>query len=126
MKNQYTISLSQKDKELLHSYTNIALSIATLWENCCEIVLHSLENLDASVIFIINGHLSDRKIGSPISQVTLSFLNTMIDNPTTTHVNYFAKNENNELVKSSIAAIYGEEKKIIGLFCVNIHAEIPA
>ena len=34
-------------------------------------------------------------------------------------ITYFTKNKKGEQIKSSISAIYGENNRVIGLFCVN-------
>ncbi|WP_317855655.1 helix-turn-helix transcriptional regulator [Chakrabartyella piscis] len=118
-------SLTKKDLETLNSYIHVAEATADFWGDCCEVVVHNLENLDHSVMFILNGHLSNRQAGAAISDVTLSFLNRMISEPDLHHLYYFAKNNNGESFKASMCAIYGENKNIIGLFCMNLYMSTP-
>ena len=40
----------------------------------CEIVLHSLEDIEHSAIRIANGHNANRQIGSPITALALRSL----------------------------------------------------
>ncbi len=120
MESNITI-LTEEDKAVLESYRNVADGLADFWGGNCEIVIHDLSHLDASVIKIINGHLSGRQVGAPISEVTLSFLNKMLATPTLRHVTYFAKNKRGEAFKSSISAIEGKDHTIIGLFCINFY-----
>lgn len=120
MENTITI-LTEKDKAILHSYMNVADGTADFWGENCEVVVHNLSRLDASVIKIVNGHLSGRQEGSPISEVTLSFVNKMLANPAMRHVTYFAKSKRGEAFKASISAIEGEKGNIIGLFCINFY-----
>lgn len=117
--------LTDLDKRILHSYINIAEGVSQFWGDCCEVVIHNLENLDRSVMFIANGHLSGRQIGSPISEVTLSFLNRMMAEPELKNLYYFAKNKKGETFKASICAIMGEHSTIIGLFCLNFYMNAP-
>lgn len=116
---------SASNSEILSSYIHIAEATAEFWGECCEVVVHNLANLDHSVMFIVNGHLSSRQVGAAISDVTLSFLNRMISEPDLHHLYYFAKNNNGETFKASMCAIYGENKTIIGLFCMNLYLSTP-
>lgn len=120
MENAITI-LTEKDKAILNSYIAVAEGTAEFWGENCEVVIHNLSRLDASVMKIVNGHLSGRQIGSPISEVTLSFVNKMLANPGLRHVTYFAKNKRGDAFKASISAIEGEKGNIIGLFCINFY-----
>lgn len=123
MENKIII-LSEKDKAILQSYLTVADGVADFWGDGCEVVIHDLSKLDASVLKIVNGHLSGRTVGAPISEVTLSFLNKMLVNPALRHVTYFAKNKRGEAFKASISAIEGEKGNIIGLFCINFYLSI--
>ena len=120
MDNTITI-LSDKDKAILNSYISVAEGTAEFWGENCEVVVHNLARLDSSVMKIVNGHLSGRQAGFPISEVTLSFVNKMLANPGLRHVTYFAKNKRGEAFKASISAIEGEKGNIIGLFCINYY-----
>ena len=48
---------------------------AVLGENT-EIIVHDLTNYDHSVVHIINGHISNRKIGDSITDLMLNFITT--------------------------------------------------
>ncbi|WP_458407486.1 helix-turn-helix transcriptional regulator [Anaerotignum sp.] len=120
MENAITI-LTDKDKAILNSYIHIAEGTAEFWGENCEVVVHNLARLDSSVMKIVNGHLSGRQAGFPISEVTLSFVNKMLANPNLRHVTYFAKNKRGDAFKASISAIEGEKGNIIGLFCINFY-----
>lgn len=124
MENMITI-LTDQEKAILASYETIADGLADFLGEACEVVIHDLSHLDSSVVKIINGHLSGRQVGAPISEVTLSFLNKMMADPDLHHVTYFAKNKRGESFKASISAIEGEEHVIIGLFCVNFYLNTP-
>ncbi len=113
--------LTEQDKVILQSYIPIAEGIAEFWGENCEVIIHNLSKLDASVMKIINGNHSGRQEGAPISEVTLSFANKMMADPTFTHVTYFAKNKRGETFKAAISAIKGEKGNVIGLFCINFY-----
>ena len=101
--------LSEKEKAILESYMLSADGLAEFWGENCEVIIHDLTQLDASVVKIVNGHLSGRQVGAPISEVTLNFVNKMMATPGMNHVTYFAKNKRGEAFKASISAIRGEK-----------------
>ena len=96
----YNITLTTEDRRILNSYCTVATGMAEFWGENCEIIIHNLERLDASVMMIVNGYHSGRQAGAPISELTLSFLNQMLADPTLRHINYFAKNKRGETFKS--------------------------
>ncbi len=118
MKNP-TVILTETDKMILDSYRNIADGLGDFFGNSCEIIVHSLENLDASVFKIINGNHSGRSVGAPITDVALSMLGKLEEGSKEKFITYFVKNKKGELIKASISAIYGENQKVIGLFAIN-------
>ncbi|KXL53083.1 YheO-like PAS domain protein [Anaerotignum neopropionicum] len=120
-----TFSLSERDRAILNSFIHITDGIAEFLGGYCEVVIHNLENMDHSVMHIINGHLSGRQTGAAISEVTLSFLNRMMAEPSLKHVCYFAKNNRGETFKASIIPILGEKGNIIGLICLNMYLAAP-
>ncbi len=124
MENRIT-NLTEHDKITLLSYFPLAEGTAEFWGENCEVVVHDLSRLDASVVKIVNGHLSGRHTGAPISEVTLSFVNKMLATPSMRHITYFAKNKRGDTFKASITAIEGEKRNIIGLFCVNYYLTVP-
>lgn len=122
----YTVMpLTEKEKAILESYAPIADGLAEFWGENCEIIVHDLTHLDASVVKIVNGHLSGRQVGAPISEVTLNFVNKMMANPGMEHISYFAKNKRGEAFKSSLSAIKGEQQRMIGIFSINYYLNTP-
>lgn len=119
-----SIILTQQEKQILHSFVPLARGMHEFLGENCEIIIHNLEHLDASVMTIFNGHLSGRKIGAPISELTLSYVQRMRKDDTLRHVTYFAKNKRGETFKAFTSAILGENGRIIGLFCINFYLNV--
>ncbi len=113
-KVQFTII----DNMILESYKSVIDGLAEYLGHNYEIVLHSLVDLENSVIYIKNGYHTGRKIGAPITNMALEML-SKIDHESTNDFTYFTKNKNGEPVKSTTIAIRGENNKIIGLLCIN-------
>ena len=68
------IELTATDRQILNSYALMLDGLGAYLGEGYELVLHSLESLDHSVIKIINGHYTGRKEGSPITDLALKML----------------------------------------------------
>lgn len=124
MKNP-TVILTETDRHILESYKTIADGLADFWGNSCEVIVHSMESLDSSIIKIVNGSHSGRSVGSPITDVALNMLGQVSDDPSTKFTTYFTKNKRGENLKATISAIIGEGGNVIGLFCINFYLNTP-
>jgi len=110
--------LTKVDKVILNSYIPMLENLADYLGNSFEIVLHSLEDYDHSVICIINGEHTGRTIGAPITDMALDMLDAIAKGKATV---YFSKNKKGEPLKSTTIAIRGEDNRIIGLICINMY-----
>ena len=115
-----SVDLTLVDQEILNSYSNMIEGLACYLGEGYEIVLHSLENYEHSVINIINGSHTGRKIGAPITDLALNMLEK-IENTDKDYITYFSTNKKGEPLKSTTIAIRGEKRRIIGLLCMNLY-----
>ncbi|MGC3745424.1 helix-turn-helix transcriptional regulator [Enterococcus faecalis] len=90
-----------------------------------EVILHSLENLKSSAIKVINGHFSNRKEGAPITDMALKMLSQVESEHDYAVKPYYNKNQKGVILKSSTIPVIGENDRIIGLICINMHLEMP-
>jgi len=93
--------------------------------NGYEIILHSLEDMEKSVIKIVNGHYTGRTEGSPITNFALSMLETLKKNNDKKALSYFNRDKNGVMMKSTTIPITGEADRIIGLLCINFYTNLP-
>ncbi|MDP8079362.1 helix-turn-helix transcriptional regulator [Phocoenobacter skyensis] len=112
-----------EDYAIIESYIPVVDGLASLLGEYCEIVLHSLEALEHSAIYIANGHNTDRKIGSPITHRALQSLHQM--NNQEDSKPYFTKAKGNVLMKSNTIPIRNSKQRIIGLLCINLNLDVP-
>jgi len=119
------VTLSKVDKEILESYKNFCEGLSDYLGDGYEIVLHSLENFDHSVIKILNGHYTGRSVGAPITDLALSMLEQIKRKSHVGYISYFSKNKKGEPLKSTTIAIQGEGGRIIGLLCINFYMNTP-
>ena len=120
------IVLSKIDKLILRGYENMIDALSDYLGDGYELVLHSLENFDSSVIKIINGHYTGRQKGAPITNLGLSMLSQLKnENTKKMYKSYLAKNKKGEPIKATTILIKGENDKIIGMLCINFYLNTP-
>lgn len=78
------VMFTETDFRILDSYKSVLDGLAAYLGDGYEIVLHSLHDLDHSVIKIINGHYTGRREGFPITDLALSMLAKSRNGPTQT------------------------------------------
>lgn len=115
--------LSPTDKVILESYKILVDGLSAYLGEGYEIILHSLEDLDHSVIKIINGHYTERCEGAPITDLALTMLEDL--NPRSSlEVKAYFNHKSGKTLKSVTIPVVGEQRRIIGLLCINFHMEI--
>lgn len=120
------VVLTAVDRAILESYKAALDGFSSYLGEGYEIVLHSLERYDQSVIKIVNGYHTGRTEGAPITDLALSMLEkirSQEDAPQA--ITYFAKNRRGEPLKSATIPILGEGGRIIGLLCMNFYLNTP-
>lgn len=123
--SHYHIVLTEKEKLILSSYKVLVDGLADYLGNGYEIILHSLEDMEKSVIKIVNGHYTGRTEGSPITNFALSMLETLKKNNDKKALSYFNRDKNGVMMKSTTIPITGEADRIIGLLCINFYTNLP-
>lgn len=117
----FSVNFTQEDYRILESYKIMVEGLADYMGEGYELVLHSLENLDRSVIKIINGYYTGRREGSPITDLALAMLARIEKTPDTNYISYYNYNKKGEPLKSSTIVIRGHKNKAIGLLCINFY-----
>ncbi len=117
--------LTKHDRQILDSCRIIAEGLGEYLGDGYEIILHSLDNLNSSVISIINGYHSGRQTGAPVTDLALEMLKNIEKSKDHKPISYFTKRKNDVVLKSSTIPIMGEGGRIIGLLCINFYTDIP-
>ncbi len=118
--------LTETDRKILQSYSAMLDGLSEYLGEGYEIVLHSLEDHNRSVIALKNGHYSGREIGSPITDLAISMLKEINNGShNTDHLAYFNTADPSNPKKSITIAIRGENDRIIGLLCMNMYLNTP-
>ena len=115
------VMFTETDFRILDSYKSVLDGLAAYLGDGYEIVLHSLHDLDHSVIKIINGHYTGRREGFPITDLALSMLAKIEERPDTNCITYFNRNQKGEPLKSATIVIRNHSRMAIGLLCINFY-----
>ena len=120
------MKFEKEDRLILESYKTILEGFSEFVGPSCEIVLHSLEDIDHSAIKVINGHFSGRSEGAPITDIALKML-TKIEtcNGNKKNMIYPNATPSGEPIRSATLPIMGKGDKIIGLICINMYLNLP-
>ncbi len=104
---------------ILLSFAPVVKGIAKMFSTDCEVLLHDTSNLENSIIMIENGHVTGRKVGSPMTDLGLYFLQSDLFKDTDFIANYQTENKYGKKLKSTTIFIRDKKKKIIGFLCIN-------
>lgn len=106
---------------ILHSITPIVEIIAQTFGKNCEVVLHDFSDPQHSIVKIINGHVTGRKVGDPITDFALAAWHKggFGKNKEYKVINYKTKTKDGKVLRSSSVFIKNNQDKIIGCLCVN-------
>lgn len=124
MESVHVKPFTEHDKVILRSYEAVVDGIASLIGPFCEIVLHSLEDLNTSAIKIANGETQSSS-GSPITDMALKMLRDIEGSERNFSRSYFTRAKGGVLMKSITVAIRNGENRVIGLLCINVNLDAP-
>ena len=120
------MALTPVDRAILESYKAVLDGFSSYFGEGYEMVLHSLEDYDHSVIKIVNGYHTSRMEGAPITDLALSMLEKIrSQGGEPKAITYFTQNRRGEPLKSSTIPVLGEGGRIIGLLCMNFYLNTP-
>lgn len=120
------LKLSATDHSILDSYKSVLDGLSLFLGDAFEFVLHSLEDLDASAIKVVNGHYSKRSEGAPITDLAMQMLQKIKhDGDIKKNMVYVNRNRGKSPIKSATLPIVGPNNRIIGLLCINFHSSLP-
>ena len=93
---------------ILETLVSVAHGIARQFGNNCEVCIHELkeEDLEHTILFIINGGITGRKVGEGASNVVLKTIEKIKKGePIVDHLSYLTKASNGKILKSSTVFI---------------------
>ena len=98
----------------------LAHGLAIQFGSSCEIAIHDLKtkDLERSIVYIENGHVSNRQTGDGPSGIVLE---TLQSDPSTIHdkLSYLTKTEDGRILKSSTFYIRDDDGSVSYIFSLN-------
>lgn len=102
------------------SYIHLVDFLGACFGEHTEVVLHSFEDMNHSVIAIHNGHISGRTIGAPLTSFALSKLKDKGKEGPPYYLNYIGMSKNNTPLRSNSFFILDKQGNPVGMICINI------
>ncbi|WP_255726631.1 transcriptional regulator [Sporosarcina sp. ACRSM] len=103
--------------KILDRYKPIADMIYATFGSNCEVVVHDLHDVQASLIYI-KGTLTGRELGAPTTEVILKELRQHGDQ-VKDKLGYTTRTKEGKLVKTSISFIRNDRSEVIGFLGIN-------
>ncbi|MFV0574904.1 MAG: transcriptional regulator [Vibrio sp.] len=113
--------LTENDKDILHAMESIVDALAIMFGEHTEVLLHTLDLENPSIIKIANGHITGREVGAPITNIALLKLNEGQD----VSEPYITKSADGKTLRSYTAIIRNRAQQAIGLICINSNLDAP-
>ena len=105
---------------LLNEYVALIQFLNHFISKNTEIVLHDISNPEHSVIAIINGHISGRKLGSSLNGAALTYIRHKIYLKTDELLNYRGYSKEGHELVCFTRFIKDGHNQLLGMMCVNI------
>lgn len=102
----------------IQEYIPVADFLSAILGENTEVVIHDFTDINHSIVYILNGNITNRKIGDTITDLVLKhMIENSVKSPYIT--NYKSKTSNDVILNSSTLFIYNNKKKLIGALCTN-------
>lgn len=108
--------------EIINRYIGLTRFLGAVLGKNFEIVLHDLTDLDNSIVAIENGHVSNRSVGGPATNLVVNILKNEKYSEKQYLLNYHGESTENKNIRSSTFFIRDDAKQIIGMLCINFDA----
>ena len=104
----------------METLKQIANGIAAQFGSNCEVVIHEVNSsrMDHSIVYIVNGHVTGRKIGDGASQVVLEQMLNHDAQPRD-HLGYLTKTPEGKILKSSSLYIRNSRGVVVAILSIN-------
>ena len=125
MDYSFQITFTDIDRMIFNSYCMVAESVAKFVGRHCEVVVHSLEELDHSAVKVINGNISGRCTGAPLTNLCFDMIKDSQHTNADIIGPYYSLSIGGKTIRSITTIIRGENNRIIGLLCFNMDLSCP-
>ena len=106
------------ESKRLEMLKQLADGIAAQFGDKCEVVIHDVNNMDHSIVYIVNGHVSGRKVGDGGSRVVIEQAIQANAQPED-ELCYLTRTPDGRILKSSSIYIRGAKGAVTAIFSIN-------
>jgi len=108
------------DSKRLELLKQVAEALAAQFGPNCEVVIHDLAAKDPekSIVYIVNGHVTGRKVGDGPSTVVMEQILHGVENPQD-HLGYLTRTPDGKILKSSTVYIRDTRGRVNAIFSIN-------
>lgn len=108
--------------KLLEPYEKLVGFLGKALGDNVEIALHDLTTKEQVIVAIANGHISNRDIGTKLSNLSIHYLETKQYKDHDYVMNYKTTGQDGKLLRSATLFIKEPDKELpIGMLCVNVN-----
>ncbi len=111
--------INKKDEQILESFKHIVKGLSLFLGPDTEIALHSFKDPEHSIIAIENGYITNRSVGSTLTEAGLKIVNELLSKQKDAIGPYKSISPDGKILRSITIPIRNEKRKIIGLLCLN-------
>lgn len=102
------------------TWEQLAKGITGQFGQSCEVVIHDLtQDMEHTIVYIENGHVTGRKIGDSSSKIVIESLNKPSDE-LADRINYRTQTEDGKILKSTTLYIRDDDGRVVGIFSINL------
>lgn len=113
--------LTREERAILVHYERMADGIARCFGPACEVVVHSLEDTNRSVVKIVNGHVTGRSTGAPLTDLGLEILGGAYREEGDVVGPYTSTTATGNTLHSVTTLVRNRQGNIIGFLCINFN-----
>ena len=110
---------------ILEQYKTLVEFLGQALGSDYEVVLHDLSEGSNAIVAIVNGHISGRSMGAPLTALALRFLADKEYEQHDYKVGYRGVSRKNGNLRSSTMFIKDEAGQVIGMLCINFYLDSP-
>ncbi len=95
----------------------IADLIASMFDDKCEVVIHDFSNIEHSIVYIVNGHITGRKIGDTLTDLGLKHFKENSNQDS--FIGYKSITKDGRILRSSSLFIRDSSGECVASLCIN-------
>lgn len=125
MDYEFQTEFTKTDHFIFDLHCQLAEAVAKLVGSHCEVVVHSLEDVNHSILKIVNNHVSGRPVGGPLTNLCFDLIKDSEKTGIDVIGPYYSLSTAGKTIRSLTTIIRGEHNRPIGLLCFNMDLSVP-